>query len=212
MNLKKRLDETIHDMFIEGFYSGKYHAGEKIDPAELAAQFSISRTPVVLALKRLANEGILTVSSGGKYYIPIPTKKMLDEVCDVRCLLEQHAASIHVKNNDPETRETLKMLAEQSRKALRSGDPVTSIKCDFDFHRKFIELTGNSCLMEVYIPVLNRFVGIKYSLGHQFETQEMAVDRHMEIMEFIIANDEEKARAAVRNHIDPARERIARYI
>ena len=37
MNLKKRLDETIHDVFIEEFYSGKYHAGEKVDPAELAA-------------------------------------------------------------------------------------------------------------------------------------------------------------------------------
>lgn len=212
MNLKKRLDETIHDVFIEEFYSGKYHAGEKVDPAELAAQFSISRTPVVLALKRLTNEGILTVSNGGKYYIPIPTRKMLDEVCDVRCLLEQHAVSIHVKNNDAAVGEKLKMLAEQSKEAFLSGDPVTSVKCDFDFHRSFIELTGNSCLMEAHVSVLNRFVGIKYSLGNQLESQERAVDRHMEIMEFIIANDEKKAKESVWNHIESARQRISKCI
>ena len=203
---------TIHDVFIEEFYSGKYHAGEKVDPAELAAQFSISRTPVVLALKRLANEGILTVSSGGKYYIPIPTRKMLDEVCEVRCLLEQHAVSIHVKNNDAAVGLKLKMLAEQSKEAFLSGDPVTSVKCDFDFHRSFIELTGNSCLMEAHVSVLNRFVGIKYSLGNQLESQERAVDRHMEIMEFIMANDEKKAKESVWNHIESARQRIAKCI
>ena len=94
MILKKRLDETIHDKFIEDLYTGRYHAGERIDPAEMAMECSISRTPVVQALKQLANEKVLTVSNGGKFFMVIPDQKMLDDVCDVRCLLEQHAISI----------------------------------------------------------------------------------------------------------------------
>lgn len=97
MILKKRLDETIHDKFIEDLYTGRYHAGERIDPAEMAMECSISRTPVVQALKQLANEKVLTVSNGGKFFMVIPDQKMLDDVCDVRCLLEQHAISIHMR-------------------------------------------------------------------------------------------------------------------
>ena len=49
MNLKQGLDERVHDLFIEGFYAGEYQAGQKVDPAVLAQQFSISRTPVIQA-------------------------------------------------------------------------------------------------------------------------------------------------------------------
>ena len=102
MILKKRLDETIHDKFIEDLYTGRYHAGERIDPAEMAMECSISRTPVVQALKQLANEKVLTVSNGGKFFMVIPDQKMLDDVCDVRCLLEQHAISIHMRRYNRE--------------------------------------------------------------------------------------------------------------
>ena len=78
MNLKRGLDEMVYDLFIDELYNGVFHAGEKIDPAALTESFQISRTPVIQALKRLASEKILEVSSGGKYFIPDPdTREML---------------------------------------------------------------------------------------------------------------------------------------
>ena len=72
MNLKRGLDEMVYDLFIDELYNGVFHAGEKIDPAALTESFQISRAPVIQALKRLASEKILEVSSGGKYFIPVP--------------------------------------------------------------------------------------------------------------------------------------------
>lgn len=206
MNLKQGLDERVHDLFIEGFYAGEYQAGQKVDPAVLAQQFSISRTPVIQALKRLTTEGILTVSSGGKYFIPMPTKKLLYEVCDMRCLLEQHAVSIHIRNKDENVRKQLEGIANQCMEAMKGDRMVNSVKRDLEFHRRLVELTGNRCLLEAYTPILNRYVSIKYSLGHQYDTQEIASKRHLEIMQYLMEGNEKEAHHSVWMHIEYARQ------
>lgn len=212
MNLKQGLDERVHDLFIEGFYAGEYKAGQKVDPAVLAQQFSISRTPVIQALKRLTTEGILTVSSGGKYFIPTPTKKLLYEVCEMRCLLEQHAVLIHIRNKDENVRKQLEEIAQQCMEAMKDDRMVNSVKSDLEFHRRLVKLTGNGCLLEAYTPILNRFVSIKYSMGHPYDTQKIASERHLEIMQYLMEGKEQEACNSVWKHIEYARQIMEKLI
>lgn len=212
MILKKRLDETIHDKFIEDLYTGRYHAGERIDPAEMAMECSISRTPVVQALKQLANEKVLTVSNGGKFFMVIPDQKMLDDVCDVRCLLEQHAISIHLKNYNREALIQLKEMVMETQRKQNAGDVVGGTKNNLEFHKRFVELTGNRCLLETYLPILYQYGGIKYSLGNQWESHMFLEGWHLKIIDFLIDQDEEEAKKATWEHIDMCRRDISRRI
>ncbi len=212
MILKKRLEETIHDKFIEALYEGKYHAGERIDPAELANEFSISRTPVVQALKQLANEKVLTVNSGGKFLMLVPTEKMLDDVCNVRCLLEQHAITLHMQDPDLQRFERLKGMVRETKNLMERGDFVNSIINNLEFHKAFVEETGNKCLYEVYLPVLYQYGGIKYSLGNQWNSHRELENWHLKIMDYMIANEEEKAREAAKEHIEMCRLDITQRI
>lgn len=212
MILKKRLDETIHDKFIEDLYAGRYHAGERIDPAEMASEFSISRTPVVQALKQLANEKVLTVNSGGKFFIVVPNQKMLDDVCDVRCLLEQHAISIHMKNPNPQSLQSLREMVEETKRRHELGDMVGSTKNNLEFHKRFMELTGNLCLQEAYLPILYQYGGIKYSLGNLWESHNVLEEWHIKIMDYLIAGKEEEAKKATWEHIDMCRVDISKRI
>lgn len=212
MNLKKCLDETVHDMFIEQLYSGKYHTGQRIDPAELAVQFSISRTPVVQALKQLTNERVLVVDKGGKFFITVPTEKMLKDVCDVRCLLEQYAIGLLIQNQNRSDLEELREMAVENRNMWEAGEELTSIHYCREFHKKFIEKTGNSCLLESYLPVLYQYGGIKYALGSTWETHQILGDWHLKIMEYIINNQEEEAKKATWEHIELCRKDIMQQI
>lgn len=212
MILKKRLDETIHDKFIEGLYSGRYHAGERIDPAEMANEFSISRTPVVQALKQLANEKVLTVTSGGKFYTIVPTEKMLNDVCDIRCLLEQHAISLHGEAPDKEVFVKLKDMIYETRRRYEAGDIVNSTKNNLEFHKRFVEATGNQCLYEAYIPVLYQYGGIKYVLGNRWSSHAHLEDWHLQIMDCLIKGDVEAAKQATWNHIDMCRKDVLQHI
>lgn len=208
MNLKKCLDETVHDLFIEQLYSGKYHIGQRIDPAELAVQFSISRTPVVQALKQLANERVLEVDKGGKFFITVPTEKMLNDVCDVRCLLEQFAITLLIRNQNREDLLELREIAVESKRLWNSEDKLKSIHYCREFHKKFVEKTGNCCLLESYLPVLYQYGGIKYSLGSEWVTHRILGDWHMKIVDFILEGKEEEAKNATWEHIDLCRQDI----
>lgn len=206
MLLKKSLDAIVYDLFIEGFYQGSYKAGEKIDPGELAQQFQISRTPVVLALKRLANENILRVTSGGKYYIVAPTEKLVDEICELRYVFEAYAVSFHIHSGNQETREELYQIAAACKAAMDVEDPISSVKSDLEFHRNLIRLMGNACFAETYEPVLNRYISVKYILAHQYDMQRFAARRHIEIMDCIMRGDEEGAVDLLKKHIYVAKE------
>lgn len=212
MNLKKSLDETVHDMFIKQLYSGKYHTGQRIDPAELADQFSISRTPVVQALKQLANERVLEVSSGGKFYITVPTEKMLKDVCDVRCLLEQYAITLLIQKQNREELEELRDIAVESKRLWEMEDQLSSIHYCREFHIKFIEMAGNRCLLESYLPVLYQYGGIKYALGSHWSTHRSLGDCHLKIVDCILNNEEEDAKRVTWEHIDMCRKDILQYI
>lgn len=212
MIVKKRLEETIHDKFIEGLYAGRYHAGERIDPAEMANEFSISRTPVVQALKQLANEKVLTVSNGGKFYMMVPNEKMLNDVCEVRCLLEQHAINIHLQNPNQDVFEKLRQMVLETKRLMEAGDKINSIINNLAFHKSFVEETGNRCLYEIYIPVLYQYGGIKYSLGNQWDSHNTLESWHLDIMDHLIKGEGEEAKEATRKHIDMCRCDILKHI
>lgn len=212
MNLKVRLDETVYDLMMEGFFEGRYQSGQKIEPNDLATRFSISRTPVVQALKRLAGDGILYVNSTGKYYIPVPTVQRLHEVCGVRILLEQYAVALHVAHPDPEILQQLKHAADRCSEEMEHQNAVESVKNDLSFHRQLVELTGNQCLYDAYMPVLRQFIGIKYSIKHQYDMQEMAAVRHQEMIRYIMDGDEQNAKESLWNHIELSRKRMESII
>lgn len=208
MNLKRGLDEIVYDMFIDKLYNGEFHAGEKIDPAALTESFQISRTPVIQALKRLASEKILEVNNGGKYFIPVPNEKQIREICEVRYLFEQYAVEWYLNSVNHAVLSRLYDMTLECRSKMKSGEELKCVKSDLEFHRSLVRLTGNTCLYETYIPVLNRFIGIKYAVECWPEQQVQANDRHIHLMEAIIQNQKEQAFQELRQHIFLAMERI----
>lgn len=209
MNLKKGLDETVYDLFIDGFYSCAYQAGQKVDPAELAEKYQISRTPVIQALKRLNNEKILMVTNGGKYYIPVPTRQLLREICEVRYLFEKYAVLYHIESGSTQVKHELYEKALQCKMVMSNGNERESVKADLDFHRSLVESTANTCLYEAYMPILNRFISIKYVMGKQYETQRSANERHIRLMQDIMDKKAETACETLYDHIFLAMKRMA---
>ena len=208
MNLKRGLDEMVYDLFIDELYNGVFHAGEKIDPEALTESFQISRTPVIQALKRLASEKILEVSSGGKYFIPVPDEKQIREICEVRYLFEQYAIEQYLGSGNHPVLSQLYDMALECRGKMKSGEELECVKADLEFHRSLVRLTGNTCLYEAYIPVLNRFIGIKYAVECWPDQQIQANDRHIHLMEAIIQNQKEQALRELHQHIFLSMERI----
>lgn len=61
MKVKNSLDEILYEHIVESLINGDYEMGQNLTLDELAHRFEVSRTPVVQAVKLLANDGILQI-------------------------------------------------------------------------------------------------------------------------------------------------------
>ena len=69
MKVKNSLDEILYEHIVESLINGDYEMGQNLTLDELAHRFEVSRTPVVQAVKLLANDGILQIMGNGRIYV-----------------------------------------------------------------------------------------------------------------------------------------------
>lgn len=212
MYVKESLDKVVYNNFMTGFYSCSYHPGEILDPAELAERYSVSRTPVVQALKRLANEKIIGVRANGRFFIPVPTEATLRGICRTRIIFEQEAIGWLASHQDKRAIAALQQLAEACYQEMELVNNQESVKRDMDFHRMLIASAGNSCMQELYEIVLNRYISVKYVLRDQYRSQREGAKRHIEIIQSIDAGAETRAKELLESHISVAMESMIQII
>ena len=85
-----RLAAQIRSDIIHGVYT----EGERLSEAQLCETHSVSRTPVRLALRLLAREGIVRRGSGRGYTIQSPSIADIMQAVQVRGHLESLAARL----------------------------------------------------------------------------------------------------------------------
>ena len=75
MALKKNLDVTIHEAFLEEILQGNWKPGQALNLDELAERYGVSRTPIQQALKRMHTQGMVVFSSKGHFSVPTFSEK-----------------------------------------------------------------------------------------------------------------------------------------
>ncbi len=73
---------------------GDFKPGERISELPLVARLGVSRTPIRLALDRLANEGLLEVAPSGGFVVREFTRTDIWDAIEVRGVLEGTAARL----------------------------------------------------------------------------------------------------------------------
>src|SRR6185436_3496302 len=76
----------------EMIFRGDFQPGERLSELSLVARLSISRTPIRLALERLAHEGLLEASASGGFVAREFTLEDVWDAIEIRGVLEGSAA------------------------------------------------------------------------------------------------------------------------
>jgi DNA-binding GntR family transcriptional regulator len=79
---------TIYHQIRTEIITGKKMAGERLSIDRLKEQFGTSVTPVRDALQMLSQEGLVTIKPRSGYYVTIVTLKELNDMLDMRSILE----------------------------------------------------------------------------------------------------------------------------
>src|SRR5947208_6323736 len=78
----------------EMLFKGEFQRGERLSELPLVARLGVSRTPIRLALERLAHEGLLEPSRSGGFVVREFTVDAVWHAIEVRGVLEGTAARL----------------------------------------------------------------------------------------------------------------------
>ena len=138
------------------------------------------------------------------------TEQNLDDLVDMRILIEVECAGRAAAAGDPEVGATLLQLVERMKEAR--NHPEQFMRLDNQFHETIAAAARNALYLSLS-RTIQSLVGVWYSQTFQLErTKAATLDEHLAIATAIQAHDEQAAREAMRQHILRAGERLRRIV
>jgi GntR family transcriptional repressor for pyruvate dehydrogenase complex len=220
------LPQGIVDAIAELIMKGIWKPGDMIpSEKELAARFNVGRSTIREAVKSLAVLGVLEARAGEGSYIREPNSELLsgafkwglllsernlDDLVEVRVLVEVEGAARAARNATPEAAAALLATVERMR-ALPHDDP-SLIALDNAFHTEIAELAGNRIFASI-ATTIQVIVRLWYPPAYYVpETKDVTYAEHRAIAHAIADHDEAAAREAMRTHLLQAAARLERVM
>ncbi len=206
MSLKQNLDILVYNNIVDSLIVGEYEMGQQILLDTFAEKYGVSRTPIIQAVKLLANDGILETLPNGRVRVPTYSESQIKKIRNVRIVLEHYALEELFKEQDTDTFqttiETLDKIAAEALAAIESGQKLQFNKKDLEFHRCLVNGAENEFLSDIYKRIQGRFVVANY-LFIPWENREFlfAAKDHLEIMKALKTENLETCKHLVRRHI-----------
>jgi GntR family transcriptional regulator of vanillate catabolism len=141
---------------------GDFHPGERISELPLVARLGVSRTPIRLALDRLAHEGLLEVSPSGGFVVRSFTVDDIWDAIEMRGLLEGAAARLAAERlTSSDELEPLRRCQDQIDALLRPTIDSFPRYLDLNeaFHAALVDLAKSPMLRRT----LERVVALPFA-------------------------------------------------
>ncbi len=189
----------------QAIVSGEIGPNEIYSASALASRLGVSNSPVREAMLTLVNQGILEpVRNRGFRIVPI-SEHDLDEIGEMRRMLEVPAVVALIDRAGDEDIEALRPVAAEIESAARTGDVALFLETDRRFHLSLLELGGNTRLVETVAQLRDqtRLYGVS-SLAEKGVLQQTAPE-HFELLDAVLARDPARAEAVMTRHLDHVR-------
>jgi DNA-binding GntR family transcriptional regulator len=203
--------DIVFDAIVAGLRSGTLVPGQRLVEADLTESLGISRGPVREALKRLAAEGIVTLSQNRGAFIRALGRKDADDllrVLEVNCALGTDLATRRIAEGY--MRKEFDDAANELLSFETGRDSSAFIEARRNFYDVLFLASGNMELRRI-IPLMQIHL-----LRLQFQTRISQIDRKKQFDEYraIIAaireGDAKRAARLMKMHIHRTRLSISR--
>lgn len=149
---RESLSRQAYNQIKDALCKGSIVAGDILSESQLAQELGMSRTPVREALRALASENWLEIRNGVGAYVKPLSSKDIEDLYEIRCLLEVQAAktSVHYITQaeiDSLERRFKALLEDYSQGKL--PDPRYFSQLDWELHELIVERCTNNYLKNI---------------------------------------------------------------
>ncbi|MBM3408395.1 MAG: GntR family transcriptional regulator [Betaproteobacteria bacterium] len=202
---KDKLSEQVYQRLKGELHEFAFTPGQRLSEAALAEQMGVSRTPIREALTRLRDEGLVEVESKTGWFVcPIDFDR-IDQLYDLRVLLELDAVVRLAQSESPET--LLAPLRQvwlvPAGERLRDGHAVGEL--DERFHAALVQAAGNDEIARVHEDVTGRIRIVRRLDFTRDDRIDATYQEHARILRAVLQRKADQAKMLLRAHIEQSK-------
>ena len=181
------------DMLRRAVLTGLLEAGQLLRQDELATNFGVSRMPVRVALRQLESEGLVRHLPRRGFVVATLTPQEIDEIYEIRALLEGHAMRLAVPQLAEDRLRRLERLLAAGK---QQKDPLHLLEAREKFYRELYEAAGRTRLVRLIMQL--RAEVAPYLLAQQMPA---STESHAELLAICRRRDGHAAEEFMRTHL-----------
>lgn len=202
MNISNK--ERIYGELRRRIMSGVYPPGEKLREEHIAAEMSVSRTPVRTAIQRLIADGLVKNEEHKGAEVIGYTDRDLAEIFELRLLLEPYVASVASEHATEAQIQEMEVINEEMFRLIQS-DQDDRIKGIQSLNNQFHHLLTNAAQSGRLRSLVEKFIDTPIIIGsfYFYTDHDMlqSYRAHREIIAALKLRDRQYAEIATRFHL-----------
>ena len=168
---------------------GELKLGEAISEVGICNKYNLSKTPVREALVILSHEKLVNkVARKGCFVFDI-TLNEIEELAELRYLLEEFAAKKSLENNKTDLKNDLQSIYSEMEIANNEKDFFKFLDIDTKFHKTFFKYSNNEHLIRNYEKISSKIQTLRFYVVKKALEDGQALRSHKIILEAIINED-----------------------
>jgi len=199
------LDKRVYLTLRDAIFKRIMLPGEKVSILALSKELGVSRTPIRLAMQRLATEGLIEMAANRAPKVTRPSSKNAIEIFYMRTLLEPAAASLAARYATESDLEDLRKYIEHEKAMLESRNFIDYLMANIQTHSHIAQMSRNEALKDTIQQFLEKSTIVLFHFDPFYYYSEAEIYADYEegslIFEAIKDKDEKKANQKMKAHI-----------
>lgn len=162
--------------------SGALRPGQRVNQEEIAAQIGLSVAPIREALRVLEQEGQVTYLPRRGYFVTELRYDDLQEIYELRALLEERAARRALPLLDEDARRRIVAAADACAKAAATGDVAAELAANRSFHFAILDAPGQPHVMRVIRLLWDSTEAYRAMYYNSPEERQASLEAHSRIL------------------------------
>ncbi|MDB3998506.1 GntR family transcriptional regulator [Litorivicinus sp.] len=193
LQARKQIEEFVLD--------GILRTGDKITERDMATRLGMSRAPIREAIRDLVNAGLLEQISARQIVVRQLLVTEIEEIFNIRALLEGKAAALAAANRHSGQLEQLQDLLEQMILVARSLDYPTYFDLNIQFHKLIHQIANAPRLLGLIDQIMRESLLLRSrSLVNEDHIQN-SINEHSQILISLETGDSELADLLMTRHV-----------
>lgn len=198
------MGDQVYTILRKDICEGRFAPGARLQEIELSEALGVSRSPVREALRRLVSDGLLLTAPNKGTYVKEFTCQDIDEIFDMRVMLESYSISRSQNNMTPERKQQLYDILQVLERSHAEDNLEQYTRADEDLHNAIVALGDNSLVNSTYARVrsMNQQFRV-FSLSDRTRFDD-SLQEHRSIIHALVHGDTAEADRINRVHLELA--------